>query len=102
MDCFACARNGDVERDRKVARGALPSSHAPLRVAGRGRGGGCFNKFGVRMRTRIYPLATSSVRSSGSEFAEAPPPPDPSPPLAALAEGGEKKRRRCDGGLFED
>src|SRR6202140_5427435 len=50
--------------------GHLPSRHAPLRVAGRGRGWGVY---------RLAPLAASLLRH--------PPPPTPPPPLG---EGGAK------------
>src|ERR1700688_759672 len=72
MDCFACARNDVARRDRELMRGDLPSFHAPLRVAGRGRG------WGVLQQTRCK-----------NESANLPRPPPPPPPPRRFAGGGE-------------
>ncbi len=69
MDCFACARNDGVNREREVAHDKLPSLHAPLRVAGRGRGWG--------------PIR----RNAASEYAEAPPHFDPPHHFASRSGG---------------
>src|ERR1700688_4392028 len=88
----------------KVCTVRSPPSHAPLRVAGRGRGWGAISLLLWQRVCRGNPPPPPSplpppppaplggggggfgggglsVYSSGSEFAEAPPTPAPSPPL---------------------
>src|ERR1700692_4123524 len=60
----------NTRRDREVMHGDLPSLHAPLRVAGRGRGWGG------------YPLASVAAISGA--------PPPPPPPPRRFAGGGEE------------
>src|SRR6202051_963074 len=60
----------NTRRDREVMHGDLPSLHAPLRVAGRGRGGG-----------------GSHSSFWGRVVRQPPPPPAPPPPLRG---GGEE------------
>src|SRR6202790_1262985 len=61
----------NTRRDREVMHGALPSLHAPSRVAGRGRGWGGSPQEPLLQRMPAHP----------------PPPP---PPPRRFAEGGER------------
>jgi hypothetical protein len=83
------ARNDGVKRDREVMHDIFPSLHAPLRVAGRGRGWGV---------CQLAPLAASllistiiPVEPAGTRLQCMPHHPRPVP-AAARGEGSD---RRC-------